>query len=162
MITKETIKKSSSFVLLLLFPHLFTHISLFPSFLSTLACSVFQSRPLLSDFAQTRLALGKGSPESALSTPGSPHHEYIMIPPVSIRLPRQHFLSQRPLKMASLPHFWSSIRRQTVLQFFCGHFNSICMLSCGLCFFICRLGSFHQKTCFVHNLFFIVLFAARV
>lgn len=36
---------------------------------------------MLSDFAQTRLALGKGSPESALSTPGSPHHEYIMIPP---------------------------------------------------------------------------------
>lgn len=49
-------------------------------FLSLVACSVFCSCPALSDFAQTRLALGKGSPESALSTPGSLHHEYIMIP----------------------------------------------------------------------------------
>lgn len=77
---------SSICVSLLLCPHLLTHISLILSFLlfcllSPLACSVFCSCPVLSDFAQTRLALGKGSPESALSTPGSPHHEYIMIPP---------------------------------------------------------------------------------
>ncbi len=90
---------SSICVSLLLCLHVLTHISLILSFLlvcliSPLACSVFCSCPVLSDFAQTRLALGKGSPESALSTPGSPHHEYIMI-----RLPRQHFLSQRPMEM---------------------------------------------------------------
>ncbi len=75
---------SSICVSLLLCLHVLTHISLILSFLlvcliSPLACSVFCSCPVLSDFAQTRLALGKGSPESALSTPGSPHHEYIMI-----------------------------------------------------------------------------------
>ncbi len=152
---------SSICVSLLLCLHVLTHISLILSFLlvcliSPLACSVFCSCPVLSDFAQTRLALGKGSPESALSTPGSPHHEYIMI-----RLPRQHFLSQRPMEMASIPpHFWSSIRRQTL--FHC-HFNSVCMLlvNKGTAVLL-YLRSYLQEACFVYNLLSIVFFSAYV